>query len=87
MYVVLFLLYVILSSAVTLWLFVWAIRRGQFKDQQRARYLPLVKEEQHGGPVPMAHFSGSPAVGLFGLILATLLAVAVVMFYSFVRGD
>jgi hypothetical protein len=34
-----------------------------------------------------AHFSGYRAVGLLGLMLATLLAVAVVMFYALVHGD
>ncbi len=87
MYFSLFLVYVIVSSVFTLWLFLWAVRRGQFKDQQRARYLPLVKEERHDGPIRTAHFSGYRAVGVLGLILATLLAVAVVMFYALVHGD
>jgi cbb3-type cytochrome oxidase maturation protein len=33
-----------LSLAVSLVAFVWALRTGQFSDQQRARYLPLVDE-------------------------------------------
>ncbi len=39
----------ILLIAISLWFsligFFWAIRTGQFSDQERARYLPLVGED------------------------------------------
>ena len=28
-------------------LFLWAVRSGQFRDQQRARYLPLDRPPEH----------------------------------------
>jgi hypothetical protein len=35
--------------SVTMWIFIWAVKRGQFDDQDRARYIPLVSE-----PLPPA---------------------------------
>jgi len=39
----------IILIAISLWFsligFLWAIRTGQFSDQERARYLPLVGED------------------------------------------
>jgi nitrogen fixation-related uncharacterized protein len=37
----LFLLYVSLGVVASVVLFFWAVRTDQFRDQQRARYLPL----------------------------------------------
>lgn len=36
-----------LSLAVSLWVFLWALRTGQFSDQARARYLPLRDQSPH----------------------------------------
>ena len=41
MYYTLFIVYLIAGFAITIWAFLWALRNGQFKDQQRARFLPL----------------------------------------------
>jgi cbb3-type cytochrome oxidase maturation protein len=35
---------VVISLSVSLAAFIWALRSGQFSDQERARYLPLGKE-------------------------------------------
>ncbi|MBW2580942.1 MAG: cbb3-type cytochrome oxidase assembly protein CcoS, partial [Deltaproteobacteria bacterium] len=44
MYYPFFIIYLIAGLAVTLWALWWALRNGQFKDQQRARFLPLDEE-------------------------------------------
>ena len=36
----------IIGFVISLFVFFWALNNGQFKDQQRARYLPLEDEEQ-----------------------------------------
>jgi cbb3-type cytochrome oxidase maturation protein len=43
-YYVTYLAYVLVSLAATTALFLWAVRSGQFRDQQRARFLPLAGE-------------------------------------------
>lgn len=45
MYFPYFIAYIVIGFAIALPFFWWAIRNGQFKDQQRARYLPLEKED------------------------------------------
>ncbi len=35
---------VVISLIVSLGAFIWALRSGQFSDQERARYLPLGKD-------------------------------------------
>ena len=45
MYYPYFITYMIVGFAVSLMVFFWALKNGQFRDQQRARFLPL-----HGDP-------------------------------------
>ncbi len=44
---------VVISVAVSLVALVWAVRTGQFSDQERARYLPLGKNLL-SEPIPVA---------------------------------
>ena len=46
MYFPYFMAYMATGLALSLLALSWAIRNGQFKDQQRARYLPLDDEEE-----------------------------------------
>lgn len=41
MYYPYFILYMALGLIISLGVFFWALKSGQFNDQQRARYLPL----------------------------------------------
>ena len=41
MYYPYFIAYMALGFTISLVVFFWALNNGQFKDQQRARYLPL----------------------------------------------
>ncbi len=79
MYSFLYVAYLICASLIVACLFYWALRTGQFKDQQRARFLPLVKEER---PTEMSGGAGSRARGFLGLLVAGLLAAAVVIAYA-----
>jgi cbb3-type cytochrome oxidase maturation protein len=75
------LLLIVISLWISLAAFFWALKAGQFSDQQRARYLPLRGE---AGPAPLANpsrvtrevyaLAGVLCMGALGL-LATLLAV------------
>ena len=47
MYYPYFLTYMALGLGITLIVFAWALKNGQFKEQQRARFLPL-----HEAPDP-----------------------------------
>jgi cbb3-type cytochrome oxidase maturation protein len=40
------ILYAIIGVTIFSALFVWAVRSGQFRDQERARHLPLERPER-----------------------------------------
>ena len=44
MYYPFFLTYMLVGVVLSLAVFVWALKTGQFGDQKRARYLPLTAE-------------------------------------------
>lgn len=46
MYFPYFITYIIIGFAVSLVVFFWALNNGQFRDQQRARFLPLEDEPE-----------------------------------------
>jgi cbb3-type cytochrome oxidase maturation protein len=80
-----FIAYIVVGFIVTLCVFLWALRSGQFRDQQRARFLPLV-EEGEKVPVKVSKFNRYQAYGLFGLLLSGLLAGASIVIYALTRG-
>jgi len=41
-----FVLYMITGFIISLCIFLWALKNGQFQDQQRARFLPLLAERE-----------------------------------------
>jgi cbb3-type cytochrome oxidase maturation protein len=41
MYFPYFITYISIGLVISIVVFIWAIKNGQFKDQQRARFLPL----------------------------------------------
>ena len=50
MYFPYFVTYIALGFLITIPVFLWALKTGQFKDQDRARFLPL----EDDGPAPVA---------------------------------
>ena len=41
-----FVLYMITGFIISLCIFLWALKNGQFQHQQRARFLPLLAERE-----------------------------------------
>ncbi len=86
-YYFLWVLLIVVSLWASLGGFLWAHRSGQFKDQDRARFLPLRGES--GASVPAAKsgarreafvMAGIIAVGISAII--TVLAIAAVRFHG-----
>ena len=81
MYFPYFIAYIAIGLILSLLVFFWALRTGQFKDQQRVRYLPL-RDEPVGTPVPASRLGRLEIYGLFFLAVGGLAASAAVLVYA-----
>ena len=81
MYYPFFLAYMIAGFAISLVVFFWALNRGQFSDQQRARFLPL-EDSSAGGPVKLTRFGRLQTILLFAIAGTGLIATAVAIVVS-----
>ena len=46
MYYPYFITYMLIGLVIGFFVFLWALNNGQFKDQKRARFLPLLGEQE-----------------------------------------
>ncbi len=86
MYYPYFITYMAAGLAVSLIVFLWALKSGQFKDQQRARFLPLEDEPQRSP----AKYSGLNRVEVFSLLFlacAGLAASAAVLIFAIIHSQ
>ncbi len=67
---------------VSVLLFLWALQSGQFSDQSRARYLPLVGELQTAQRVRTA---GKERYALLALFAGALGALLVTFFVAVIK--
>jgi cbb3-type cytochrome oxidase maturation protein len=67
---------------ITLAVFMWALKKGQFKDQDRARFLPL-EDEPEAEKVMVTQFNRFEAYGLIFLVIVGLALTVMVLFFSF----
>ncbi len=81
MYYPYFIAYMLVGIAVTLPVLLWAIKNGQFSDQERARYLPL---EDDRVPIKISKFSRFEVYGLVVLAVAGVLSSIAVLIFSLV---
>jgi cbb3-type cytochrome oxidase maturation protein len=85
MYYPYFLTYIALGFGITLIVFVWALNNGQFKDQQRARYLALHEAPDPPAPGP-SRFIRLQMIVLFTMAAVGLAASAAVIIFALVHG-
>lgn len=86
MYFPYFITYMLVGLAVTLVVFFWALKNGQFKDQQRARFLPL-EEEPASKPVKITAFGRYEVLALSFLAVAGLSASAAVLIFALLNTN
>jgi nitrogen fixation-related uncharacterized protein len=80
MYYPYFIAYMAAGFLISIVVFIWALNNGQFKDQQRARFIPL-ENDLKTGPVKTPRFARIESIALFLLVCACLLcSVAIIMF-------
>ncbi|RJQ57447.1 MAG: hypothetical protein C4530_12485 [Desulfobacteraceae bacterium] len=92
MYYPYFMTYMFIGFGLSLLILLWALNSGQFKDQQRARFLPL-QGETPSQPLPpsdpMSRMSRARRIefyALIGLIVVGLMLTASVLGFSIIRS-
>ena len=81
MYFPYFATYIVAGLVISLVALFWALANDQFRDQQRARFIPLADDP---GPLPakISRFNRIEAYILGGIALAGLTASAALLIYS-----
>ena len=81
MYYPYFLAYMISGFVISLVVLLWALRNGQFKEQQRARFLPL-EEGLETEPVKESRIGKIEAYALMVLASLGLFGTAATLIFS-----
>jgi len=84
MYFPYYIAYMTAGFVITLGVFFWALNQGQFKDQNRARFIPLEADDD-ARPQKASRFARVETITLFALVgigLATSAAVVTFALYK-----
>jgi cbb3-type cytochrome oxidase maturation protein len=81
MYYPYFIAYITIGLSISLLVFFWALRNGQFREQQRARFLPL-RDDEAAAPVKIPRLHRVEVYALFFLAAAGLAASATILLYA-----
>ncbi len=80
MYYPYFIAYMSAGFVISLVVFFWALNNGQFKDQQRARFIPL-EVEPNRKAVTASRFARIETIAIFSLVcLCLMCSVAIIIF-------
>ena len=85
MYYPYFITYITVGFAIAFAVFLWALKSGQFTDQQRARFLPL-EDEPALQNRPVSRFNRYEAYVLLFLVFCGLLTSGAVLVFSFLNS-
>ena len=86
MYFPYFITYMAVGFVISLLVFFWALKNGQFKDQQRARFLPL-EDERKAFVEKVSNIKRYEIYALMFLALAGLAASAAVLVFSILNAN
>jgi cbb3-type cytochrome oxidase maturation protein len=86
MYFPYYIAYMTIGFLLTLVVFFWALNRGQFKDQNRARFIPL-KADPESKPLQASRFARLETYALFVLVGIALAASMAVVTYSLFKAN
>ena len=85
MYFPYFLAYMTAGFVISLAVFIWALNQGQFKDQQRARFLPL-EDRPASGPAGLSRSGRWQTVILLAMVCSGLVASVVAVVLSLIAA-
>jgi cbb3-type cytochrome oxidase maturation protein len=84
MYYPYFIAYMAAGFIISLVVFFWALNSGQFKDQQRARFLPL-QSDLRPIPAKTPRFARLQTIALFTLVCLCLASAVSVVIFSLMK--
>lgn len=85
MYFPYFMAYMTAGLVISILVFLWALKSNQFKDQQRARFLPLYGDVE-SEPVSISRINRISAYVLFGIVCLGLLTSAVFVIVVLIKS-
>jgi nitrogen fixation-related uncharacterized protein len=85
MYFPYYVAYMTAGFIISLAVFFWALNQGQFRDQNRARFIPL-EADSGGKPVKPSRFARIQTIALFVLVGIGLAASAAVVSFSLLKA-
>ena len=85
MYYPYFIAYMAIGFIISLVVFFWALNNGQFKDQQRARFIPL-DSERPAKPAVASRFARIQAIALFALVCICLASSVAVITFALIKA-
>ena len=85
MYYPYFLTYMLAGFVVSLVVLIWALNSGQFKDQERARFIPL-SVETPAQPMKTTRMSRIEMLPLFAFACIGLMITVAVLAFAIIRS-
>ena len=85
MYFPYYVAYMTAGFIISLAVFFWALNQGQFRDQNRARFIPL-EADGGGKPVKSSRFARIETIALFVLVGIGLAASAAVVTFALLKA-
>ena len=85
MYYPYFISYMLAGVAIGLVVFAWALKNGQFQDQQRARFLPLFGASPQTS-IKASKISRIEVYALFSLVIIGLCSSFAVVIFALIRA-
>jgi cbb3-type cytochrome oxidase maturation protein len=85
MYYPYFIAYMSAGFVISIAVFIWALNNGQFKDQQRARFIPL-QNDPNPKPLKAARFARLQTIALFSLVCICLSCSLAVITFALIKA-
>ena len=85
MYYPYFIAYMAVGFTISLVVFFWALNTGQFKDQQRARFIPLESDDT-ARPAVASRFARIQTIALFSLVCICLSCSVAVIIFALIKA-
>ncbi len=85
MYYPYFIAYMAAGFVISIAVFIWALNNGQFKDQQRARFIPL-ESELNTEPIKASRFARIQTIALFSLVCICLSCSLAVITFALMKA-